>query len=75
MFLYQFLTKYLHQAVFFCVLKLFLDLTDLKSRYDEEKSLREAADQRLTKMTEQLQTEKQENEKLQTELVHQLILH
>lgn len=46
-----------------------LNPTDLKSRYDEEKSLREAADQRLSKLTEQLQKEKQENERLQTELV------
>lgn len=43
--------------------------SDIKSRYDEEKSLREAADQRLSKLTEQLQKEKQENERLQTELV------
>lgn len=49
-----------------------LNLTDLKSRYDEEKSLREAADQRLGKLTEQLQKEKQDNERLQTELVQQL---
>lgn len=46
-----------------------LNPTDLKSRYDEEKSLREATDQRLAKMTEQLQKEKQENERIQTELV------
>lgn len=46
-----------------------MNLTDIKSRYDEEKSLREAADQRLSKLTEQLQKEKQENERLQTELV------
>lgn len=46
-----------------------LNMTDLKSRYDEEKSLREAADQRLGKLTEQLQKEKEENERLQTELV------
>lgn len=44
-------------------------LTDLKSRYDEEKSLREAADEKLAKLNEQLQKEKQENERLQTELV------
>lgn len=43
--------------------------TDLKSRYDEEKSLREAADEKLAKLNEQLQKEKQENERLQTELV------
>lgn len=52
-------------------LMILLNLTDLKSRYDEEKSLREAADQRLAKLTEQLQKEKQENERLQTELVQQ----
>uniref|UniRef100_A0A665XAN8 Early endosome antigen 1 n=1 Tax=Echeneis naucrates TaxID=173247 RepID=A0A665XAN8_ECHNA len=45
------------------------EIVDLKSRYDEEKSLREAADQRLAKVTEQLQIEKQENERLQTELL------
>lgn len=50
-----------------------LNLTDLKSRYDEEKSLREAADQRLGKLTEQLQKEKQENERLQTELVRRTL--
>lgn len=43
--------------------------TDLKSRYDEEKSLREASDQKLAKLNEQLQKEKQENDRLQTELV------
>lgn len=44
-------------------------LTDLKSRYDEEKSLRDAADHKLAKLNEQLQKEKQENERLQTDLV------
>lgn len=44
-------------------------LSDLKARYDEEKSLREAGNQRLTQLTEQLQSEKQENERLHTELV------
>lgn len=43
--------------------------TDLKSRYDEEKSLRDVADQKLSKLNEQLQKEKQENDRLQTELV------
>lgn len=47
----------------------FFFLSDLKSRYDEEKSLREAADQRLAHLAEQLQKEKQGNERLQTELV------
>lgn len=42
---------------------------DLKSRYDEEKSLREAGDQRVAKLNEQLQKEKEENERVQTELV------
>lgn len=46
-----------------------LFLTDLKSRYDEEKSLRDAADHKLAQLNEQLQKEKQENERLQTELV------
>uniref|UniRef100_A0A8C8DXB7 Early endosome antigen 1 n=1 Tax=Oryzias sinensis TaxID=183150 RepID=A0A8C8DXB7_9TELE len=45
------------------------EIVDLKSRYDEERSLREAAEQRLARMTEQLQTEQQENEKLQSELL------
>uniref|UniRef100_A0A7N9AMV8 Early endosome antigen 1 n=1 Tax=Mastacembelus armatus TaxID=205130 RepID=A0A7N9AMV8_9TELE len=45
------------------------EIVDLKSRYDEEKSLREAAEQRLARLTEQLQEEKQENEKLQAELL------
>uniref|UniRef100_A0A8D3D9I9 Early endosome antigen 1 n=1 Tax=Scophthalmus maximus TaxID=52904 RepID=A0A8D3D9I9_SCOMX len=45
------------------------EIVDLKSRYDEEKSVREASDQRLAKLTEQLQKEKQENERLQTELL------
>uniref|UniRef100_A0A8C4I7B1 Early endosome antigen 1 n=1 Tax=Dicentrarchus labrax TaxID=13489 RepID=A0A8C4I7B1_DICLA len=45
------------------------EIVDLKSRYDEEKSLREAADQRLAKLNEQLHKEKQENERLQTELL------
>lgn len=48
-----------------------LNPTDLKSRYDEEKSLREAADQRLAKLNEQLQEAKEENERLQTELVQE----
>lgn len=48
-----------------------LNPTDLKSRYDEEKSLREAADQRLAKLNEQLQEAKEENEQLQTELVQE----
>lgn len=46
-----------------------LFLIDLKSRYDEEKSLRDAADHKLAQLNEQLQKEKQENERLQTELV------
>lgn len=49
-----------------------LFLTDLKSRYDEEKSLRDAADHKLAKLNEQLQKEKQENERLQTELVQSI---
>lgn len=49
-------------------------LTDLKSRYDEEKSLREAADEKLAKLNEELQKEKQENERLQTELVQSSFL-
>lgn len=53
------------------IIKYFESLTDIKSRYDEEKSLREAADQRMGKLTEQLQKEKQDNERLQTELVQQ----
>uniref|UniRef100_A0A667ZMU5 Early endosome antigen 1 n=1 Tax=Myripristis murdjan TaxID=586833 RepID=A0A667ZMU5_9TELE len=45
------------------------EIVDIKSRYDEEKSLREAADQRLAKLTQELQNEKQESERLQTELL------
>lgn len=59
-------------AVFNNALFLIVFMTDLKSRYDEERSLREAAEQRLAKMTEQLQSEQQENEKLQSELVQHM---
>lgn len=49
-----------------------LFLTDLKSRYDEEKSLRDAADHKLANLNEQLQKEKQEKERLLTELVQSI---
>lgn len=42
---------------------------DVKSRYDEEKSLREAAEQQGARLVQDLQREKQEKEKLHTELV------
>lgn len=44
-------------------------LSDIKSRYDEEKSMREALEQRLTNLNQDLQREKQEKEKLAAELV------
>lgn len=53
-------------------IKKVLFFTDLKSRYDEERSLRDAADYKLVKLNEQLQKEKQENERLQTELVNSI---
>lgn len=73
------LVKYLRVNYIFVILgncivfNCFYDITaDLKSRYDEERSLREAAEQRLARMTVQLQTEQQENEKLQSELVQNM---
>lgn len=45
----------------------------MKSRYDEERSLKEAGDQKVAKLNEQLQREKNENERLQTELVRHTI--
>lgn len=44
-------------------------ISDIKSRYDEEKSMREALEQRLTNLNQDLQREKQEKEKLAAELV------
>jgi len=46
-----------------------LNPPDIKSRYDEEKGLREAADQRLTSLGQDLERHKQDNDQLQTELV------
>ena len=60
---------YFFQPGISVVLFLILFLTDLKSRYDEEKSFREAADQKLARFNQQLQEDKQEKERLQTELV------
>ncbi|KAG7279015.1 hypothetical protein CRUP_001956, partial [Coryphaenoides rupestris] len=45
------------------------EIVDIKSRYDEEKSLREAADQRLTSLGQDLERHKQDNDRLQTELL------
>lgn len=42
---------------------------DIKSRYDEEKSMREALKQRLTNLNQDLQRERQEKEKLSADLV------
>lgn len=64
--------KYIHLLIINIDLK-YLTLTELKSRYDEEKSLKEAGDQRVAKLNEQLQREKEENERLQTELVQHTI--
>lgn len=50
-----------------------MPLTELKSRYDEERSLKEAGDQKVAKLSEQLKREKDENERLQTELVQHTI--
>ena len=44
-------------------------LIDVKSRYDEEKSLREDADQRLANLSQELQRERQDKDRLHTELV------
>jgi hypothetical protein len=44
-------------------------LIDVKSRYDEEKSLREDADQRLVYLSQELQRERQDKDRLHTELV------
>uniref|UniRef100_A0A673X1E0 Early endosome antigen 1 n=1 Tax=Salmo trutta TaxID=8032 RepID=A0A673X1E0_SALTR len=44
-------------------------LTDIKSRYDEEKSLREAADQRLANLIQELQRERQDKDRLHTQLL------
>lgn len=70
-----------HSSAFSCICIFFtisidlkyLTLTDWKSRYDEERSLKEAGDQRMAKLNEQLQKEKEENERLQTELVQHTI--
>lgn len=63
---------------YFCLLIInidekYLTLAELKSRSDEERSLREAGDQKVAKLNEQLQREKEENERLQTELVQHTI--
>lgn len=44
-------------------------IPDIKSRYDEEKSLREVAEQKVSSLQQDLQRERQEKDKLQTELV------
>uniref|UniRef100_A0A4W5LUC2 Early endosome antigen 1 n=1 Tax=Hucho hucho TaxID=62062 RepID=A0A4W5LUC2_9TELE len=45
------------------------DIVDVKSRYEEEKSLREAADQRLANLSQELQRERQDKDRLHTELL------
>uniref|UniRef100_A0A8C7RDX6 Early endosome antigen 1 n=1 Tax=Oncorhynchus mykiss TaxID=8022 RepID=A0A8C7RDX6_ONCMY len=45
------------------------EIVDIKSRYDEEKSLREAADQRLANLIQELQRERQDKDRLHTELL------
>uniref|UniRef100_A0AAZ3NM84 Early endosome antigen 1 n=1 Tax=Oncorhynchus tshawytscha TaxID=74940 RepID=A0AAZ3NM84_ONCTS len=45
------------------------EIVDIKSRYDEEKSLREAADQRLANLIQELQRERQDKDRLDTELL------
>uniref|UniRef100_A0A6Q2WX61 Early endosome antigen 1 n=1 Tax=Esox lucius TaxID=8010 RepID=A0A6Q2WX61_ESOLU len=45
------------------------EIVDIKSRYDEEKSLREAADLRLSNLALELQAERQEKDRLYTELL------
>lgn len=44
-------------------------LLDLKSKYDEEISLREGAEQKVTNLRQELQKEKNTVEDLKTELV------
>uniref|UniRef100_A0A673WT04 Early endosome antigen 1 n=1 Tax=Salmo trutta TaxID=8032 RepID=A0A673WT04_SALTR len=45
------------------------EIVDIKSRYDEEKSLREAADQRLANLIQELQRERQDKDRLHTQLL------
>uniref|UniRef100_A0AAY4D6G3 FYVE-type domain-containing protein n=1 Tax=Denticeps clupeoides TaxID=299321 RepID=A0AAY4D6G3_9TELE len=45
------------------------EIVDIKSRYDEEKSLREVVEQKLSSLTQDLQRERLEKEKLNTELM------
>uniref|UniRef100_A0AAV2L3T1 C2H2-type domain-containing protein n=1 Tax=Knipowitschia caucasica TaxID=637954 RepID=A0AAV2L3T1_KNICA len=45
------------------------EIVDLKCRYDEERSLRLASEQRLERLSEQLQKEMAQNQTLQTELL------
>uniref|UniRef100_A0A4W4ESG0 FYVE-type domain-containing protein n=1 Tax=Electrophorus electricus TaxID=8005 RepID=A0A4W4ESG0_ELEEL len=45
------------------------EIVDIKSRYDEERSLRELAEQRLANVQEELQRERQEKDRLSTELL------
>ncbi|KAJ8372384.1 hypothetical protein AAFF_G00290170 [Aldrovandia affinis] len=45
------------------------EIVDIKSRYDEEKSLREAAEQRAASLNQDLQRETQERERCQAELL------
>uniref|UniRef100_A0A8B9JW77 Early endosome antigen 1 n=1 Tax=Astyanax mexicanus TaxID=7994 RepID=A0A8B9JW77_ASTMX len=45
------------------------EIVDIKSRYDEEKSHREVAEQRLASVQQDLQKERQEKDRLATELL------
>uniref|UniRef100_A0A8C4X5Y0 Early endosome antigen 1 n=1 Tax=Erpetoichthys calabaricus TaxID=27687 RepID=A0A8C4X5Y0_ERPCA len=45
------------------------EIVDIKSKYDEEKSLREASDQRIKTLSHELQQERAEKENLKTELL------
>lgn len=48
-------------------------IPDIKSRMDEEKSLREVAEQKVASLQQDLQRERQEKDKLETELVDYLL--
>ncbi|XP_039617477.1 early endosome antigen 1 isoform X2 [Polypterus senegalus] len=45
------------------------EIVDIKSKYDEEKSLREASDQQIKTLSHELQQERAEKENLKTELL------
>uniref|UniRef100_A0A8C9W3S1 Early endosome antigen 1 n=1 Tax=Scleropages formosus TaxID=113540 RepID=A0A8C9W3S1_SCLFO len=45
------------------------EIVDIKSRYDEERSLREAAEQQVSRLTQEVQKERKHKEDLHTELM------